>query len=364
MPTLFTPLQIGVLSCPNRIFMAPLTRLRNTRQGVPTPLMAEYYAQRAEAGLIISESTAVSQQGFGFLDAPGIWNEAQVEGWKRVTEAVHAKGGRIVCQLWHGGRIVFPETSGEQPVAPSASRAPGLGHTWEGKKPYPEARALRLDEIPGLIETFVSAARNALEAGFDGVQIHAANGYLLDEFLRDSTNHRTDQYGGSPENRMRLLKEICQAVIAEIGAGHVGVRLSPNGEIQGCIDSNPAEIFVPTAAMLQNLGVAWLGMREADPALNDGKFTGSGQPKLSPEIRKVFTNPLVLNGDYTFESAEQAVSRDAADAISFGRLFISNPDLVHRFQNALPLQPDDKKSWYGEFLDNKAQGYTDYPFAS
>lgn len=364
MPTLFDPLQLGNISCKNRIFMAPLTRLRNTAEGVPTPIMAEYYGQRADAGLIVAESAAVSRQGFGFLDAPGIWNGEQIEGWKRVTGAVHDKGGKIVCQLWHGGRVVFSGTSGEQPVAPSVSRAPGLGHTWNGKMPFPEARALRLDEIPHLIDTYAYAARNALAAGFDGVQVHSANGYLLDEFLRDSTNHRTDQYGGSPENRMRLLREVCEAVMSEVGANRVGVRLSPNGEILGCIDSDPAAIFIPTAAMLQEIGVAWLGLREADPDLNDGKFTGSGQPKLSPEIRKAFTNPLVLNGDYTFETAEKAVQTGAANAISFGRAFISNPDLVKRFREHLPLQPDDKKTWYGEFLTDKAKGYTDYPFAS
>ncbi|QDH13194.1 alkene reductase [Formicincola oecophyllae] len=368
MTTLFDQLQLGAIPCKNRVFMAPLTRLRSTPDGVPTPLMAQYYAQRADAGLIIAESMAICQQGSGFLNAPGIWEQAQIKGWRLVTDAVHAAGGKIVAQLWHGGRIVFPTMNGgTQPVSASATQAPGLGHTWEGKEPYPMARALRLDEIPALVAQFAQAAQNAIKAGFDGVQVHAANGYLLDQFLRDSTNHRTDAYGGSVENRMRLLREVCVAVIGAVGAGRTGVRISPNGEILGCVDSNPKALFVPVAAMLQQLGVAWLGVKEFNPHA-DPNAPGPQQAPLSPEIRKVFTNPLVLNGNYDFQKAEQVVGTGKADAISFGRPFIANPDLVKRFEKLAQGQTanvaeSDKKTWYGEFLPREEQslGYTDYP---
>ncbi|QDH15432.1 alkene reductase [Oecophyllibacter saccharovorans] len=361
MTTLFDPIQLGSIPCKNRIFMAPLTRARATKEAVPTPIMAEYYAQRADAGLIISEAVGISRQGLGWIYAPGIWNDEQVEAWKPITKAVHDKGGRIVCQLWHMGRMVASSVTGEQPVAPSVSTAPGYIHTYEGKQPYEEARALRLDEIPGLIADYANAARNAIKAGFDGVQLHAANGYLIDEFLRDGTNQRTDQYGGSPENRFRLLREVTEALIGAIGAEKVGVRLSPNGEIQGCIDSDPATVFVPAAKMLQDLGTAWLELRESDAEGSFPMAPRTNQPKLAPEIRKVFTNPLVLNQGYTFEEAEKTVESGLANAIAFGRLFIGNPDLVERFRKHLPLVESDSHTWYGAW--NGAKGYTDYPDA-
>ncbi|MUG05197.1 alkene reductase [Bombella sp. ESL0378] len=360
MATLFEPISFGAIKAANRVVMAPLTRARAGKDAVPTPIMAEYYAQRATAGLIISEAVGISRQGLGWAYATGIWNDAQVKGWKAVTDAVHEKGGKIVCQLWHMGRMVHSSTTGEQPVAPSPSTAPGHIHTYEGKAPYEEARALRLDEIPGIIEDYIKAARNAMKAGFDGVQIHSANGYLLDEFLRDGTNHRTDAYGGSVENRLRLLREVTEAVIKEVGAEHVGVRLSPNGEVQGTIDSKPETVFIPAAKMLNDLGVAWLELRESNPS---STFTFGGateQPKLSPEIRKVFTRPLVLNQEYTRDEALKAVAEGKADAISFGRAYIANPDLVRRLKEDLPFQQDDMATWYGPI---GAKGYTDYPFA-
>ena len=251
MPSLFDPIRLGAIHAPNRIIMAPLTRGRATREHVPTPLMAEYYAQRASAGLIITEATGISQQGLGWPYAPGLWNEQQVAAWRVITEAVHAAGGRIAAQLWHMGRMVHPSfLGGAQPVSASATTAPAKAHTYDGRAPYGEARPLRTDEIPGLLEDYRRAARNAIAAGFDGVQIHAANGYLIDQFLRDGTNHRDDQYGGPIENRIRLLSEVTAAVAETVGADRTGVRLSPNGEIQGCNDSNPEPLFQAAAAAL------------------------------------------------------------------------------------------------------------------
>ncbi|MDF7673490.1 alkene reductase [Acetobacteraceae bacterium ESL0709] len=361
MPTLFDPIQLGSIQAANRVFMAPLTRAKATKAGVPTPIMVEYYTQRATAGLIVSEATGISRQGLGWINGPGIWNDEQVEGWKPIVRAVHEKGGKIVCQLWHMGRMVHSSTTGEQPVAPSVSTAPGHIHTYEGKRPYEEARALRLDELPGIIEDYANAARNAMKAGFDGVQIHAANGYLLHEFLSDGTNHRTDQYGGSPENRIRLLREVTEAVIKAVGAEHVGVRLSPNGSVQGTMDSNPEAVYLPAVTMLQELGIAWLALRESRPVSEFTFAETTEQPKLSPQIRKIFKNPLVLNQDYSPEEAEEAVETGRADAISFGRPYIANPDLLRRLKEKLPLQKDVMTTWYGAELG--AKGYTDYPFA-
>ncbi|MBV1837692.1 alkene reductase [Acetobacter estunensis] len=357
MTSLFDPIRIGAINAPNRIIMAPLTRGRATREHVPTPIMAEYYAQRASAGLIVSEATGISPQGLGWPYAPGIWSEEQVEAWKPVTQAVHEAGGRIITQIWHMGRAVHSSVTGEQPVSSSVGKAPGEVHTYEGKKPYEEARALRLDEIPGLLDTYERAARNAMAAGFDGVQIHAANGYLIDEFLRNGVNHRTDAYGGSPENRIRLLREVTERVIATIGADRTSVRLSPNGETQGVDDSDPAAVFLPAARMLSDLGIASLGLREPGP---NGTFGTTTVPKLSPRIREVFKGVLILNSDYTPELAQEALDSGVADAISFGRPFISNPDLPERIRRHLPLAPDNMKTWYSQ----GTEGYLDYPPAS
>ena len=356
MPDLFDPIELGDFTAKNRIFMSPLTRARAGRDAVPTAIMAKYYGQRAEAGLIISEATGISREGLGWPYAPGIWSDEQVEAWKPITEAVHEKGGRIVCQLWHMGRMVHSSVTGKQPVAPSATTAPGYAHTYDGKVPYEEARPLQVDEIPRILAEYENAARNALKAGFDGIQLHAANGYLIDEFLKDGTNLRTDEYGGSPNNRIRLLSQVVERIIGAIGDGKTGVRLSPNGDTQGCIDSAPEAVFVPAAAELNRLGVAWLELREPGP---EGTFGKTDQPKLSPEIRKVFRRPLVLNQDYTFELAQKAVQEGQADAIAFGRKFISNPDLPARFRKGIALQQDDMSTWYSR----GEPGYTDYPFA-
>ncbi|MDB5712819.1 MAG: alkene reductase [Sphingomonadales bacterium] len=355
MPTLFDPIDLGAIKAPNRILMAPLTRGRSTARHVPTPRMATYYAQRATAGLIITEATGISQEGLGWPFAPGIWSDEQVEAWKPITAAVHDAGGRIVVQLWHMGRIVHPDfIDGEQPVSSSATTAPGDGHTYKGKQPYVEARALRVDEIPRLLNDYEKAAKNAIEAGFDGVQLHAANGYFIDEFLRDNANFREDEYGGSIENRIRLLGEVAQRLVDTIGADRVSVRLSPNGDSQGVNDSSPYELFGAAAALLDKIGVAFLELREPD---FDGTFGAAEVEPVAPTIRKAFRGPLVLNSDYTVEKAQAALDSGVADAIAFGRPFLANPDLPERLEVGAPLNKDVMATWYSQ----GDEGYIDYP---
>lgn len=355
MTTLFDPIQIGAIDAPNRILMAPLTRGRATREHVPTPIMVDYYRQRASAGLIITEATGISRQGLGWPYAPGIWSDEQVAAWRPVTQAVHDAGGRIIVQLWHMGRQVHSSVTGEQPVSSSATATAGDAHTYEGKAPFETARPLSVDEIPGLIDTYVRAAHNAIAAGFDGVQIHAANGYLIDQFLRDNANFRTDQYGGSVENRVRLLAEVTRAVVDAIGADKVSVRLSPNGDSQGVDDSDPASLFAHAADVLDAIGIASLELREPGP---DGTFGRTDVPRQSPLIRQHFKGPLILNSDYDFDRAQEDLASGLADAISFGRPLMANPDLVERFHNGAPLNPiKGMETWYSP----GAEGYTDYP---
>ncbi|QDX27313.1 alkene reductase [Sphingomonas suaedae] len=355
MPDLFDPIRLGAIAAPNRILMAPLTRGRATRDAVPTPIMADYYAQRASAGLIISEATGISRQGLGWPYAPGLWNDAQVAGWKPVTAAVHAAGGRIVAQLWHMGRQVHSSVIGAQPVSASATRTDGHVHTYEGRQPYEQARALDIDELPGILDDYARATENALKAGFDGVQIHAANGYLIDQFLRDGANLRTDAYGGSVENRIRLLSEVTERVAGVAGADRTGVRLSPNGATQGVDDSDPHAVFLPAATRLSELGIAFLELREPGP---DGTFGRTDVPRLSPAIRTVFDGPLVVNSDYTTRDAAQAViDADTADAVSFGRTFLANPDLPERLRTGAPLNESNMATWYSQ----GPEGYVDYP---
>ncbi len=355
MPTLFDPIQLGAVAAPNRVLMAPLTRGRSSRDHVPGDLMPTYYAQRAGAGLILSEATGISQEGLGWPFAPGIWTDEQTEAWRPVTAAVHAAGGRIFLQLWHMGRLVHPDfLAGEAPVSASATTAPHKAHTYAGKRPYAEARALRIDEYPRLLEDYRRATRNAKAAGFDGVQIHAANGYLIDQHLRDNSNFRTDAYGGLPEHRIRLLREVTEVVAGEIGADRTAVRLSPNGDSQGAQDSNPGALFPLAAKALSEIGIAFLELRELGP---DGTFGASDQPKVSPLIRPAFDGPLVLNQDYDLERAEADLASGLADAISFGRPYISNPDLVDRLRARAPLAPDIMANWYSA----GPEGYIDYP---
>ncbi|MES3153459.1 alkene reductase [Sphingomonas faeni] len=355
MPSLFDPVTIGAVDAPNRILMAPLTRGRADKDAVPTDIMVEYYTQRSSAGLIISEATGISREGLGWPFAPGLWTDAQVAAWKPVTDSVHAAGGRIVAQLWHMGRQVHSSVIGTQPVSSSATRTEGQAHTFEGKQDFEVARPLELNEIPRLLNDYELATRNALAAGFDGVQIHAANGYLIDQFLRDNANLRTDEYGGSIENRIRLLREVAERVISVAGADRTSVRLSPNGESQGVDDSNPEPLFTAAAKMLSDLGIAFLELREPGP---DGTFGRTDVPKLSPAIRKVFNGVLVVNSDYTtVEEAQAELDSGNADAITFGRTFIANPDLPERLRTGAPLAKDDAKTWYSQ----GPEGYIDYP---
>jgi 2,4-dienoyl-CoA reductase-like NADH-dependent reductase (Old Yellow Enzyme family) len=347
MTTLFDPIQIGELSLPNRIIMAPLTRCRASEGRVPNALMAEYYAQRASAGLIITEATSVMPMGVGYPDTPGIWSEEQVAGWKQVTEAVHQAGGRIVMQLWHVGRISDPiYLNGELPVAPSAIAAEGHVSLIRPLKNYEVPRALDMDEIPAIVEAYRHGADNAKKAGFDGVEIHSANGYLLDQFLQSTTNLRTDNYGGSIENRARLMLEVTDAVISVWGAGRVGVHLAPRGDSHSMGDSNPLATFSYVASELGKRQIAFIFTREHFNA-----------PALTPALKQAFGGVVSANEQLTAETAQQVLADGNADAIAFGKAFIANPDLVARFQQQALLNALQFETIYGA----GAQGYTDYP---
>jgi 2,4-dienoyl-CoA reductase-like NADH-dependent reductase (Old Yellow Enzyme family) len=354
---LFQPIALGAIQAPNRILMAPLTRGRADPGAVPNAMMGEYYRQRAGAGLILSEATGISVEGLGWPDAPGIWSEAQTEAWKPITAGVHQTGGRIVLQLWHMGRIVHPDfTGGAAPVSASATTAPDYCHTPTGRKLHEQARPATLEDIARIIDDYAAAARNAKAAGFDGVQLHAANGYLIDQFLRNGTNLRDDDYGGSPENRVRLLRAVLVRLIDIWGADYVSVRLSPNGVSQGCDDSDPASIFGAAAQVLQDLKVGFVELRQPGP---NGTFGRTEVPQQDGLIRSIYTGPLVLNSDYTAAEAAADVSSGRCDAISFGRPYISNPDLDRRIALGADFAPNVNvpKSWY---MPGPA-GYIDYP---
>ncbi len=355
---LFQPIKMGALEARNRIFMAPLTRGRAAEpMFVPNDLMATYYRQRAGAGMILTEATGISREGLGWPSAPGIWSDEQAEAWKLSTEAVHQEGGLIVMQLWHMGRIVHPYfLGGEPPFSASATKAPGEAHTPVGKQEYATARAMTLDDIKRTVADYHNAAAQAKKAGFDGVQLHGANGYLVDQFLRDGTNHRDDDYGGSPENRTRFMREVLEALIDVWGADRVGIRLSPNGDSQGTDDSNPPAIFGAAAKVCEDLGLAFVELREPGP---DGTFGSTDVPKQSPLIRTLYSGALILNSDYDAAQAAADVESGKADAISFGRPYISNPDLEKRIAAGAPFNPnkDVPKSWYFPI----PEGYVDYP---
>ena len=354
---LFQPVQLGAISAANRILMAPLTRGRADTDAVPSARMAEYYRQRASAGLIISEATAISREGYGWHAAPGIWTEAQTEAWKPVTEAVHQAGGKIVMQLWHMGRIVHSDyLDGQAPLSASATTAPDHAHTPTGRKAHVQSRPATLDDIARTLDDYAAAARNAKAAGFDGVQLHGANGYFIDQFLRLSTNHRDDDYGGSPENRTRLLRQVLERLVAVWGADRVSVRLSPNGDSQGCDDPDPAAIFSEAARVCQTLQLGFVELRQPGP---EGTFGRTDVPKQDALIRSIYTGPLVLNSDYTAAEADADVSSGRCDAVSFGRPFISNPDLPARIRAGAEWAPNVNvpQSWY---LPGEA-GYIDYP---
>lgn len=354
MPNLFDPLELGALQLANRIVMAPLTRARAGREGVPNELMAAYYAQRASAGLIISEATGISRKGLGWPNAPGLWNDEQVDGWKLVTDAVHDAGGLIVAQLWHMGRLVHPDLGGGQPVSSSATTAPDYAHTYDGKKPYTEAREASRDDIRRIVGDYATAARNAIAAGFDGVQVHGANGYLVDQFLRDGANFRTDEYGGSIENRLRFVTEVLEAVGGVIGMERVGIRFSPNIYSQGVEDSDPASVFTALAQRLEELRVPWIELREAHRPTSAGAIPTD---PVSPAMRSLYSGKILLNSDYDGPSAHERLAEGIADGISFGRPFISNPDLVRRIAVGAPLSPGDQDTFYW----GGPEGYVDYP---
>jgi 2,4-dienoyl-CoA reductase-like NADH-dependent reductase (Old Yellow Enzyme family) len=354
---LFQPLTLGAIETKSRIQMAPLTRGRAAAGSVPSDIMVEYYRQRAGAGLIISEATGISVEGLGWPAAPGVWSVAQTEGWKPVTEAVHQAGGKIVLQLWHMGRIVHPDfLEGQPPVSASATTAPGHAHTPTGRKDHVQARAATLDDIARIIDDYGRAAANAKAAGFDGVQLHGANGYLIDQFLRDGTNLRDDDYGGSPQNRTRMLREVLTRLIEVWGADRVGVRLSPNGDSQGCDDSDPAAIFGAAAQVCQDLRLAFVELRQPGP---EGTFGSTDVPQQDALIRSIYSGALVLNSDYTAAQAEADVRSGRCDAVSFGRPYISNPDLAERIRSGAEWAPNVNvpQSWY---LPGPA-GYIDYP---
>ena len=344
---LFSPVALGPLALPNRIVMAPMTRSRAGEGDAPTDTVVEYYRQRASAGLIINEATFVSPQAKGYPMTPGIFTDAQVSAWRKVTDAVHAEGGRIFLQLWHVGRVAIPAMlpEGHAPVGPSAIQPAGKMFNGE---PYAIPRALELSEIPGIVAQYADGARKAKQAGFDGVEVHGANGYLPDQFLRDGSNHRTDAYGGAVENRARFLLEVTGAVAQVWGADRVGVRLSPQSPFNDMTDSDPASTFGYAARRLGQMGLAYLHVTE--PSL-------PGVEPLAPLLREAFGGTFMLNGGFTKETASAALASGAADLISFGTPFIANPDLVRRFAEDAPLNAVDPATMYG----GDAHGYTDYP---
>jgi 2,4-dienoyl-CoA reductase-like NADH-dependent reductase (Old Yellow Enzyme family) len=348
MTTLFDPIRIGDLDLPNRIFMAPLTRSRATGGGrVPNALMREYYVQRASAGLILSEATAVTPQGVGYADTPGIWSAEQVAGWKQITDAVHAAGGRIFLQLWHVGRISDPLfLDGQLPVAPSAIAAQGHVSLVRPQRPFVTPRALAAEELPGVVEAYRQGAQNAQAAGFDGVEVHGANGYLLDQFLQDSTNQRNDQYGGSIENRARLMLEVTDACISVWGADRVGMHLAPRADSHSMGDSDRAATFGYVARELGKRRIAFICAREA-----------LGADRIGPQLKQAFGGAYIANEQLTKDSAQQLLAGGEADAVAFGKLFIANPDLPRRFLLDAPLNAPDPDTFYRP----SAQGYIDYP---
>ena len=356
MTDLFSPLNLGEIALSNRIVMSSLTRNRAGTGNVPTELVAEYYRQRASAGLILTEASPICPEGHGYPRTPGIHTSEQIRGWQKVTRAVHEAGGKIAIQLWHVGRISHPDLQpgGSLPVAPSALKPQGQAITYTGMKDYVTPRALDLSEIPGLVSSYVRAAENAMEAGFDGVEIHAGNGYLLDQFLRSSTNRRHDAYGGSRENRARLLFEVLEAVCSKIGHGKVGVRLSPVTPFNDISDDNPQDTFEYVVEELNRFELAFLDLLQGTGGAPKEAWT----PFDYDRLRSIYQGKLIRNNGYDFETATRAVETGAADAIAFGRLLLANPDLVERFRKGAQLNaPDYEKLYAGE-----EKGYTDYPF--
>jgi N-ethylmaleimide reductase len=351
---LFSPYRMGDLQLSNRMVMAPMTRCRAVEGNVPNPLAVTYYLQRSEAGLIITEGSQVSPQGVGYIRTPGIYSPEQVAAWRRVTEAVHLSKGKIFLQLWHVGRVSHPDfLGGERPVAPSALPVEGSAHTPVAKKKIEMPRALELDEIPGIVDQYKRGAANAKEAGFDGVEIHGANGYLLDQFLRDGSNHRRDEYGGSLENRAHLPLEVARAVAGAFGAQRVGYRISPHFQRYSMSDSDPLKTFSYLAEKLNGLHLGYIHMIEAV----GGPMVVAPEKRFSSSIREIFKGTLILNGGYDAAKGEEAIREGRADLVSYGSLFLANPDLPERFKKNAPLNAPDVKTFYA----GEERGYIDYP---
>jgi N-ethylmaleimide reductase len=351
MSNLFEPYKLGEITLKNRIVMAPLTRSRASAEGVHGDLAVTYYGQRATAGLIITEATAVSKQGSGYPNIPGIWNAEQVKAWQKITQAVHDKAGKIFMQMFHTGRVGHSSLFGEHPV--SSTDVPPQGQVMGadyGMKDYETPRVLKTAEIADIVAQFKNGAENAKKAGFDGVEIHAANGYLLDQFLRDGVNKRSDEYGGSVENRMRILKEVVEAAVGVWGPGRVGVRLSPHNPFNSMSDNDPVATFTAIAKMLSTYKLAYLHILEPQDSV----------PHVAPAIRKAYSGTIVVNGGLTKETGEEVLAKNLADLICFGTPFISNPDLVERLKENLPLEPANQALFY----TGGPKGYIDYPTAS
>ncbi len=356
-PTLFSPYALGNIALNNRLVLAPMTRSRALKDNVANPVAATYYVQRASAGLMITEGTQVSPQGVGYIRTPGIHSPEQVEGWKRITDAVHRVGGTIFAQLWHVGRVSHPDFhGGELPVAPSALPVTGEAFTHNGKVNIPTPRALETNEIPGIVAQFRKGAENAKAAGFDGVELHGANGYLLDQFLRDGTNQRTDAYGGSVSKRARLPLEVTEAVVEVFGASRVGYKLSPYFAGYSMSDSSPVATFSHIARELGKLGVGYLHVSEAIA----GPMKVDGAVRVTPLIRNVYDGALIANGGYAADCAETAIAGGQADLVAFGVPFLANPDLPLRYRNRAPLNAPDASTFYA----GEDKGYIDYPALS
>ncbi len=356
---LFSPLELGPLSLSHRVVMAPLTRMRSGPGDIPNALMAEYYAQRAsEGGLIISEATSITATNRGYLGAPGLYDDAQIAGWRKITEAIHAKGGLVFAQLWHTGRVSHADLNGgETPVGPSALPFEGVAFTPKGWVPVTPNRALKTGEIAKVIAQYRRAAERAKAAGFDGVELHAANGYLPEQFLQDGSNNRTDSYGGSVENRARFLLEATEALVSVWGGNRVAVRISPSGAFNGMSDSNPQATFGYVARELNRFGLAYLHVVE--PRIKGSELHGENhEPVAVAWLRKIFTGTLVAAGGFEPDDADAIIQKGDADLVAFGRHFIANPDLPVRIRLDLPLNPYDRATFYG----GDARGYTDYPF--
>jgi N-ethylmaleimide reductase len=354
-PNLFQPLRLGAVELPNRIVMAPMTRNRAEPGEVASALACEYYLQRASAGLIITEGSQIDATARGPLRTPGIHSPEQIAAWRTITDAVHGAGGRIALQLWHTGRAGHPDILGHLPVSSSAIAITGQAWTQTGLKPYVAPRALAIEEIPAVVEQFARAAGNAIAAGFDAVEIHGANGYLVDQFLRSSANHRTDAYGGSIENRTRFMREVVAAVVDAVGSNRTGIRLSPSNPYQDMSDSDPAALFTHAARVLQRFRLAWLHL--FDPVSPTHRVAAPSAQWLTPELKRAFGGPVIANGGFTGTLANEAIRAGEADAVSFGVSFLANPDLPTRLRLGAELNTPDPATFYS----GEEKGYVDYP---